>query len=211
MVVVSDVVGDGCGLRLQTGPGLKFQIPFGLGLGHRPSGFKHRTIVLGQALERFPAEVEPVEVRIGRFEPGDDADGVRVMVEAAGVGERRIERILARMAERRMAEVMRKAQRFGEVLVEAQRASDGASDLRDFETVGEANAEMVAVGGDEHLGLVSQPPKGDRMDDPVAVTLEDVARAVRTGIAFRMETTPRAGRIRGERRSELHSVPTGTI
>ena len=38
---------------------------------------------------------------------------------------------------------------------------------------------MVAVGRDEHLRLVAQAAEGDRMDDPVAVALEDVARAAR--------------------------------
>jgi hypothetical protein len=46
---------------------------------------------------------------------------------------------------------------------------------------------MVAVGGDEHLRLVPEPPEGDRMDEPVAVALEDIARATRTVVRFRMK------------------------
>jgi hypothetical protein len=38
---------------------------------------------------------------------------------------------------------------------------------------------MVAVGRDEHLGLVAQAAEGDRMDDPIAVALKDVARTAR--------------------------------
>ena len=53
------------------------------------------------------------------------------------------------------------------------------TDLRDFDRVGQADPEMVAVGGDEHLRLVAQAAEGDRMDDAVAVALEDVARASR--------------------------------
>ena len=102
---------------------------------------------------------------------------VRVVVEPARIGERGVERILAGMAERRMAEVVGKAQRLGQVLVEAERPGDGPADLRDFEAVGQPDPEMVAVGRDEHLRLVAQAAEGDRMDDAVAVALEDVARA----------------------------------
>jgi hypothetical protein len=83
------------------------------------------------------------------------------------------------MAERRMAEVVGEAQRLGQILVEAERAGDRPADLRDFEAVGQPDPEMVAVGRDEHLGLVAQAAERDRMDDPVAVALEGVARPAR--------------------------------
>ena len=67
--------------------------------------------------------------------------------------ERGVERLLAGVAERRVADVVRQAQRLGQVLVEPERAGDHAADLRDLEAVGQADAVMVAVGGDEHLGL----------------------------------------------------------
>ena len=102
------------------------------------------------------------------------------------------QRILAAMAERRMAEVVGEAQGLGQILVEAERAGDGPADLRDFEAVGQADPEMVAVGRDEHLGLVAQAAEGDRMDDPVAVALEDVARAARPGVCFRMGPAARS-------------------
>jgi hypothetical protein len=38
---------------------------------------------------------------------------------------------------------------------------------------------MIAVGRDEHLRLVAQPPEGDGVDDAVAIALEGVARAAR--------------------------------
>ena len=105
------------------------------------------------------------------------------MIEPAGVGERGAQRILAGMAERRMAEVVRQAQGLGQVLVEAERAGHGPADLRDFEAVGQPDAEMVAVGSDEHLRLVAQAAERDRMDDAVAVALKDVARTARTGVS----------------------------
>ena len=117
---------------------------------------------------------------------------VGIVVEPAGIGQRGVERILAGMAERRMAEVVGEAQRLGQILVEAERAGHGPADLRDFEAVGQADPEMVAVGRDEHLGLVAQAAEGDRMDDPVAVALEDVARAARAGVGFGMKAAARS-------------------
>ena len=102
-----------------------------------------------------------------------------IMIEAAGVGERGIQRLLSGMAERRMAEVVGQAKRLGQVFIEAQRASDRPADLRDFDAMRQANAVMIAVRRDEHLGLVAQAAERDRMDDAVAVALEDVARASR--------------------------------
>ncbi len=71
---------------------------------------------------------------------------MRVVVEPAARGERGVERLFARMAEWRMTDVMRQAKRFGEVLVEAQRPRQHAPDLRHFQAVSKADAEMVAVG-----------------------------------------------------------------
>ena len=190
---------------------LELEIPLSIRLGHRPGRLAHRAIVLGQPLERFPAKVEPVEIRVRSFQPADDANRVGVVVEPAGVGQRSIERMLAGMAEGRVAKVVRKAQSFGEVLVEPERPGDRAADLRDFDAVGQAHTKMVAVGRDEHLGLVPQSPESDRMDDPVAVALEDVARAARAGVAFGMQAAARSRRMRSQRLRKLHSVPSGTI
>ena len=164
-----------------------------------------------QPFERFPAEVQPVEVRIGGLQPGHDADGVRIVVEPARVGQRGAQRVLARMTERRMAKVVREAQRLGQILVEAECAGDGAANLRDFEAVGQPHAIMVAVGSDEHLGLLAQAAETDRMDDPVAVALENVTRAARTRVRFGMKAAARLGRLRGDRFGKLHSVAIGTI
>ena len=93
-----------------------------------------------------------------------------------------IERALAGMAERRMAEIMGERQRLGEVLVEAERAGERAGDLRHLERVGQPGAVMVALVEHEHLGLVAQPAEGGGMDDPVAIAPEGLrVRARRLG------------------------------
>jgi hypothetical protein len=117
------------------------------------------------------------------------------VIEPAAIRERRVQRMLAPMAEWRVAEVVGQAQRFGQVFVEAQRAGDGAPDLRDLDAVGQAHPVMVAVGGDKYLRLVAQAAEGDRVDDPVAVALEDVARAARAGRWFGMKAAARLRRL----------------
>ena len=60
------------------------------------------------------------------------------------------------------------------------------------------DAEMVAIGGDEHLRLVAQSAEGDRMDDPVAVTLEGIARAAWAVGGFRIGPAARCCWLRRE-------------
>ena len=141
MIVVGDVVGERGDLRLEAGPGAERQIHLGIGLGQRPGRRGDRAIMLGEAFQRLPAEVEPRPARIGRLDPGDDAQRVRVMIEAPRPGHRGVQRILAGMAERRMAEIVREGERLGEILVEAERARDRPRDLRDLQAVGQAHAK----------------------------------------------------------------------
>ena len=82
------------------------------------------------------------------------------MIEAAVAGERLVERALAGVAERRMAEVVCQRQRLGQVLVEPERARQRAGDLRDLQRVGQPGTVMVALVIDEDLRLVRQPPEG---------------------------------------------------
>ena len=117
--------------------------------------------MLGKPLERLPAKVEPVEVGIGRLQPSHDPDRVRIVVEPAGLGQRRTECILAGMAKGWVTKIVREAQSLGQILVQAQRSSHGPPDLRHFKAVGQAHSIMVAVGRDEHLGLVAQAPERD--------------------------------------------------
>ncbi len=106
------------------------------------------------------------------------------MVEAAVGGECRVQRLLAGVAERAVAEVVGERHGLREILVEGERARRGAGDLGDLEGVGQAGAEVVAFVVDEHLGLVLEAAEGGAVDDPVAVALERAAqRALRLGVA----------------------------
>ena len=128
--------------------------------------------MLDEAGERRLGEVQAVEIGVAALELGDDAQSMAVVVEAAVAGHAGVERVLAGMAERRVAEVVAERDRLGEVVVEPERAGERAGDLRDLDRVGEAGAEMVALVMDEHLRLVGEAAERGRMDDAVAVALE---------------------------------------
>jgi hypothetical protein len=57
-----------------------------------------------------------------------------------------IERALAGMTERGMAEVVGERQRLGQILVKAERARERACDLGDLERMGQTGAKVVAFG-----------------------------------------------------------------
>ena len=71
-----------------------------------------------------------------------------------------------------MPDIMAEADRLRQVLVEAQRPRDGPADARDLQRVGEPRAVVVALGRDEHLRLVLEPPERLAVHDPVTIALE---------------------------------------
>ena len=118
--------------------------------------------------------VAQVEPRALALEHVDDAQRVLEVAEAAAeaLGQARVEHRLADVPERRVAEVVPEPDRLDEVLVERERARDRARDLGDLERVGEPRAEVVALGRDEDLRLVLQPPERLAVHDPVAIALQ---------------------------------------
>ncbi len=142
-----------------------------------------RAVVLDQPFQRLPGQVEPVEIGVAPLQRGDHVQRLRVVVEAAEAGEALVERALAGMAERRMAEIVAERRGLGQILVEPERAGERAGDLRHFQGVGQAGAEMIALVEDEHLGLVGEPPERRRMDDSVAVAAEGAAGGARAAPA----------------------------
>ena len=64
VIVVGDVVGDRRDLRFEARPACQFERKGRVGLGHRPGRLRHRPIVLGEAFQRLPAQVEAVEIGV---------------------------------------------------------------------------------------------------------------------------------------------------
>ena len=135
--------------------------------------------MLENAFARFEAQIQAVERAVVLFQIVDHREALQVVLEAAVLAHAFVQRVLARMAERRMAEIVRERNRFDQVFVDAQIARHRTRNLRDFETVREARAEQVAFVIHENLRLVFEPAKRRRMDDAVAVALEFGARARR--------------------------------
>ena len=108
--------------------------------------------------------------------------------------------MLAGMSERRMPNVVNQGQSLSQVRIEIERAGDRAGDLRYFERVREAIAEMIGVTNGEDLGLRFEAAECARMDDAVAIASVVVAIAMRR---LRPAATGGASNVHGVR-SERH-------
>jgi len=113
-----------------------------------------------------------------------------------------VERLLAGMAERRVAEIVSERHGLAEILVEAQRAADGAGDLRHLKRMRQPRPVVITLVIDEDLRLVLQPAERRRMDDAVAVALERAARGI---LALGMQPAAALPRQGGVRRQGLAS------
>ena len=126
--------------------------------------------VLDDAFADGEGEVESAKGWVALFKPGDDAQGVEVVVEAEAVGlERGVEGFFAGVAKGRVADVVDQGEGFSELRIEAEGAGQGARDLGDFKRVGEAAAEVVAgrVAGQagEDLGFAGEAAEGAGVQD----------------------------------------------
>ena len=175
------LVGPRDGLALEVAARGEVQ-PLGVHVGEREVPPPRR--VLEDPLARVVREVQ-ARVLVAFLEDVHDAHGLVVVLERAdlrrelrvererrlGAREDAVQDLLARVAERRVPEVVPERARLGEVLVQAEGARDRPRDLRDLERVREPRAVVVALERDEDLRLVLEPPERARVDDPVAVAL----------------------------------------
>ena len=198
--VIGDVVGKGRDLGFQRRKTPQFQIEglvevgdadgntaFAIAPGRGPATLGQRAVVLDDALQRFPGQVEPVEFGVAMLQRGHQLQRLGVVVEAAMGLEAFVERPLAGMAERGVAEVVGQRQRFRQVLVEAELPGQGTGDLRHFQRMGQPGAVMIALVEHENLGFVLETAKCGGMDHPVAIPAERAA-----GLARRFREQPAA-------------------
>ena len=105
-----------------------------------------------------------------RFSPGnrgirileklDDAERLQIVIETiAETAHQAVELGFARVAEGRMADVMRQREGFGQIFVKTQHSGHGARDLRHLDGMGQAVAEMIGQAGRENLRFIFQPSK----------------------------------------------------
>src|ERR1700722_9669367 len=98
--------------------------------------------MLNDAFAHFERQVQAAKGGVALFEIFDDAQSVQVMVEEESMlAHDGVERLLTRMTERRMAQIVDQSERLGQIHVEVESAGDRACDLRYFDGVGEAVAK----------------------------------------------------------------------
>jgi len=122
------------------------------------------------ALANLKREIQPGKIQIAMLELLDDAKRVQVVIETAAVGAHQfVELAFAGVAKRRVADIVNESEGLGEFGVQAERGGNGAGDLRDFERVCQAIAEMVGIAGGEDLRFGFETAERTGMDDAVAV------------------------------------------
>src|ERR1700754_3558117 len=124
--------------------------------------------MLEDSLARLEGEVQAIERAIPFLEQVDDTQRLQVVLEAAVVLHARVERVLSRVPERRVPQVVRERDRLDEIFVEPQVARDRSRDLRDLERVRQPRAEEIAFVIDEDLRLVLEAPERRRVNDAIA-------------------------------------------
>ncbi len=147
--------------------------------GPLPAGLRTfiKARVLLQSLAHLVAEVQAGELRVARLDHIHDAQALLVVIKAAVIAHQFIQRLLAGVAEWRMPEVVRERDGLGEILVQPERARDGARDVCHLEGVREPRAQVIARAVEKNLRLIFQPPERAAVDDARAVAL--VVRAMR--------------------------------
>ena len=134
--------------------------------------------VLDDAFAYGEGQVEAAKGGVSLFEPGGDAQGVKVVVEVEAVRlQRQVEGFFACVAEGGVADVVNQGEAFGEFGIEAQGRGEGAGDLGDFKSVREAIAEVVRkrcggrLGGEagEDLCLAGEAAEGAGVEDACGV------------------------------------------
>ncbi len=141
--------------------------------------------MLDDAFADFEGQIQSAERGIAELEIFDDTQRVQIVIEGKSVlAHRGVERLFSGVPERWMADVVDQRQRFDQIDVEPELRGDGARDLRNFDGMRQAVAEMVGIAAGEDLRLSFETAKSARVDNAVAIALKIVAvRMRRLGMA----------------------------
>ena len=124
------------------------------------------------------SEVQAVKVRIFFLEQVHHSQPVGIVVEPAVVFHQLRQSVLARVAERRVPEVVRQGYRLHQLLVEPESPRYGPRYLSHLDRVGKPRTVIIAFVVDEYLCLVFKPAESGGIDYPVLVPLVDRAVGV---------------------------------
>ena len=145
---------------------------------------KLRRVVIARmfddAFADFKRQIEAGKIQIALLELLDDPQRLQIVIEAVSMrAQQFIELSFSRVAERRVPDVVHQGQGLGEIGVEFERSGDGARNLRDFQRVREAVAEMVGIARGEDLRFCFEAAERPRMDHAIAVARVVVAVRMR--------------------------------
>ncbi len=175
VIVIGDLVGDVCELRLESWLQALEEPNAHIAESTRVA-FR---AMLQDSLAGFERQVQPGEIRILFFELVGNSQRLQVVLKSAIGLHAAIQRILTRVPEGRMTEIMREADCLDQLLIQTEAARDGSTDLCDLERVCQPRAVMIALVVDEYLSLVHEATKRGAVDDPVPIAL--ILAAIRMG------------------------------
>ena len=116
------------------------------------------TWIFTRRIKCRPREVQPTAgtggVQNFRFQQCQNPQGLRVAFEAAAFIGKLIERGLAIMAVRRVADIVDQPRHFTQVRVQAQAFANAPGDLRHLQGMRQPGARSIAVARAHHLGFI---------------------------------------------------------
>ena len=159
-------------------------------------------LVLEHAVEQRPARAHPPAAAVGVAvdRAREDAQRLRVALEPAVLLHQRVEHPLARVAERRMADVVREAHRLDQIRIDRHRRlaapqpdGDRLRDVRHLQRMSQPRAVKIVLPRLKDLRLRLQAPESRGEHHPVPVLVEDAAVIRR---AFAVEPVAQAGPVK---------------
>jgi hypothetical protein len=189
--VVGNFVGQVAQLRLERGRRTRQKpLPHPTRLGQFQSLGMGTGAVFEDAFAGFKTQVQAIERGVALLQHIHHPQALQVVLEASVALHARMQGILARMAKRGVAQVVRQRNGLHQVFAQPEAAGNAAPQLRHLQAVRQSGAEQVSLVVQKHLGFVHQPPKRGAVHDAVAVTLKVAAggcgylcEAAATGVA----------------------------
>ena len=109
-------------------------------------GFAVIVRVLDDALANLERQIQAREIGIPQLQIFHGAQRLQVVIEELAVAaHQEVQRALAGVSKRRMADVVDQSQRLDQIDIQVERRGNGARDLRHFHGVRQASTEMVGV------------------------------------------------------------------
>ena len=126
--------------------------------------------MLDDALADFKRQVESAEIEVAVLELFHDTKGVEIVVKPSAIGLHQLmELLFARMAKRRVTNVVGQRQGFHKLGVQAECSRNRAGNLRHLEGMRQPVSEVIGETGGEDLRFGFQPAKRAGVHNAVAI------------------------------------------